>query len=129
MGLRVPGGGDSADEFIPPGGITLPEHLTPDNLSLLGHLFGNALTPLHTAAQILERGGDIGVELGNAVRSARKEITRTVDFLLERYGSDIDAISGLRQFLIQFRQDVKDFRWQQAVDDYRAASARFHFSC
>lgn len=125
MGITVPG--DDAGEYVPPGGVQFPEHLTPDNLALLGHLFGTPLTPLHIFAQLAERGEEPDEETATNARTSKREIVRITDFLLSRYGTDIDSIDGLREFLMEFRKEIADFQWSRAVEAFRAASDRFHF--
>lgn len=126
MGISTPGG-DETDEFIVPGGQPAPEHLTADNLSFIGHLLANPFQALSTFCEFSSGGREPDAALGQEARKGRRIIIETVDYLLRRYGTDIDAIPGLRAFLMQFQQDVKDFRWSNALDDLRAAKVRFKF--
>jgi len=78
-------------------------------------------------AEITAKGEVPDAQIAGNARTAKSEILRTVDYLLGRYGADIDAVQGLREFLVQFRLEVAQYRWEEAVQTYRRAKQDFHF--
>ncbi|GEM_PF-6435262 len=120
----VPGPNQAGDDFVAPGGFPMPEHLAPQDL---GHLLGSSLVSLAAFAEITAKGEVPDAQIAGNARTAKSEILRTVDYLLGRYGADIDAVQGLREFLVQFRLEVAQYRWEEAVQTYRRAKQDFHF--
>lgn len=118
---------DEDDEFIIPGDVPAPERLSTDNLAFLGHLLGNPLSALNTFATFADDGRMPDNDMTRATNEAKRQLLRSIEFLLSRYAADIDAIPGLRGFLTDFRNEVKLYHWRYATQLFRDAKERFKF--
>lgn len=119
----------------PPEGAGSGSEALDDALGMLGHVLGNRLTSIALLADKLEAGKEIppDSDTWKHVRSDRTALLGTddrrgaIEELLDQYGDVLKACHGLEQCLLNMRDALRNFQWDLAVREYRAAKQRFGF--